>query len=183
MSCLRIQAWWVWLAVGLLAGLAIGGLVPDTPLHAFATDRVDNIALATGPVDWQEGIEAMYFLDFDTGSLKAAVVSNATKGFQAYYAVNIKADLMAAAQRAGVQMPSQPRYMMVTGLVDIRRGGASQKLPARGAIYVAEANTGIVLVYVIPWSPQAHASNQPVADSLVLWASDRFSTAVVRDMQ
>jgi hypothetical protein len=183
MAMLRMQAWWVLLAVGLLAGLAIGGLWPDAPLHAFATDRVENIALATGPVDWQEGIEAMYFLDFDTGSLKAAVISNASKGFQAYYAVNIKADLLAAVQQAGVQLPSEPRYLMVTGLADIRRGAASQKMPARGVVYIAEANTGIVLAYVIPWSPQAHASNQPVTDSLILWAGDRFSSAVVRDQQ
>ena len=47
-------------------------------------------------------------------------------------------------------------------------------------IYVYETNTGILLAYAIPWSVEAHASNQPYSGQLILWARDQFSTAIKR---
>ena len=62
----------VWLGVGLCLGLVFAGIFPHTPLHATSNDRYDDFAIATGAVD--ESTEAIYFLDFLTGDLKAAAV-------------------------------------------------------------------------------------------------------------
>ena len=53
-------------------GLVLSGLWPQTPLHATATDRSDTFAIATGAVD--DDTEAVYFLDFLTGDLRAVVL-------------------------------------------------------------------------------------------------------------
>ena len=193
MARVRNCGWLLALALGLVVGLILGGLWPHTPLHATATDRVDNFALATGPVD--DTTEAVYYLDFLSGTLRGAVLSNTTQNYQAVYETNIHADLanviamhnqnLAPAGRGtqpvqDLQIPANPSYMMVTGAIDIRRVAGQRRRPPRSALYVAEANTGIVLAYVIPWSPEAHSANQPDSGKLILWAGEQFSTAVLR---
>lgn len=184
--------------IGIGLGVVIGGLLPGTPVRAVATDRAENYAIATGWVD--EGVEALYFLDFLTGTLRAAVPSNQTRDFRARFETNVLADLQkvidlqnanlaqvnAQRARAGqpplppLQVPQNPRFLMVTGNLDIRRGAAARTRPSAAAVYVAELNTGIVLAYVVPWNQSAHAANQPQGGSLELWASDRFATAIIR---
>jgi len=198
MAYLRKQYWAVWLATGLLVGLMIGGIWPDTPLHAVSTDSTENFAIATGYVD--DGVEAVYFLDFLTGTLRAAVLSNQSRGFQARFEANINADLtgvvqlgaagMAAAnaqrRKAGLpplpqmEIPQSPRYLMTTGVIDIRRGAAARQIPAQAVLYVAEVNTGIVLTYIIPWDRHAHNSDLPAGGPLTLWAGDQFTTALIQ---
>ncbi|MCS7238788.1 MAG: hypothetical protein NZ899_11045 [Thermoguttaceae bacterium] len=185
-------------SVGILLGFVLGGLMPSIPVQAVATDRAENYAIATGWVD--EGVEALYFLDFLTGTLRAAVPSNQTRDFRARFETNVLGDLQkvidlqnanlaqvnAQRARAGqpplppLQMPQNPRFLMVTGNLDIRRGAAARTRPSAAAVYVAELNTGIVLAYVVPWNQSAHAANQPQGGSLELWASDRFATAIIR---
>lgn len=192
--CLAI----VCLAAGLTAGLMTSGIWPDTPLHAVATDRTDNYAMATGYVD--DGIEAIYFLDFLTGTLRGAVISNQSAIFQAHYERNVAADVAdiirlrnanmmtanAERRRAGlpplpeVQLPQNPNYMIVTGNADIRRGAMARTRPGHALIYVAETNTGIVLAYAVPWDQGAHASNVPSGGQLVLWAGEQFSTVLIQ---
>jgi hypothetical protein len=189
----------VWLLVGVAVGLAISGLCPHSPLHAVATDRVDTFAIATGPVD--EEVEAFYFLDFLTGTLKAAVLSNATRDFQATYEVNIRGDLTTLIQflnqkraQENIQrrknnlpalpeivVPQNPKYLMVTGIADIRRGPMARARPSASAVYVAETTTGIVMAYILPWSAEDHSANRPShGNALTLWAGDQFSTALIR---
>ena len=67
----------VWLGIGLCVGLLSRGSSPHTPLHAWSNDRYDDFAIATGPMD--ETTEAIYFLDFLTGDLKAAASRSATE--------------------------------------------------------------------------------------------------------
>ena len=186
----------LWLAVGLLLGTVIGGLWPYTPLHAIATDRSESIIIATGLVD--ESVEAIFFLDSLTGTLRAAVPSlQRMTEYQAMWEANASADLVAcvrtvngnvarlsggkgaAAARPAIQMPQAPRFLMVTGLMDIRQG-SSRMRPSRSVVYVAEANTGIVMTYLLPWSVQMHTSNQPLRMPMTLWAADQFPTAVIR---
>jgi hypothetical protein len=187
------------LGIGLLLGSVIGALWPHTPLHAMATDRSENIILATGPVD--DNVEAVFFLDSMTGTLRAAVPSlRPMMSYQAMWEANPGADLATAirmvnenvarlggakgAAPAGpaIQMPQNPRFMMVTGLMDIRQGSARMR-PGRSVVHVAEANTGIVMTYVLPWSLQMHNSGQPLRMPMTLWAADRFPTAVIRAAQ
>jgi len=189
---------WLWLAVGLLAGVVIGGFLPSTPLHAVATDRSENILMATGFVD--EQIEAVFFLDSLTGLLRAAVPSlQRASEYQAMWEANVGADMLAAiktvntaaatlsggkgnAARPVIQPPQTPRFVMVTGLMDLRQG-SSRMRPSRCVVHVAEANTGIVMTYVLPWSIQMHNANQPLRMAMLLWAAQQFSTAVIRPQE
>ena len=181
MTSLRKYGWTVGLLIGLLAGLMIAGLWPHTPLHAVGTDRSDSFALATGFVD--QDVEAVYYLDSLTGTLRAAVLSNRTQRFQAMFETNIHADLARVIQTkgggTGVQMPQNPNYIMVTGTADIRRAGGKLR-PGRSVLYVAETNTGFVLAYIVPWLAERHSSDQNQVDTLKLWAGEQFSTAVIR---
>ncbi len=73
----------VWMALGLLLGGVAAALWPATPLHAVATDRTDNFAIATGLLD--EDTEAIYFLDFVTGELKGTALSKVIRKFFASF--------------------------------------------------------------------------------------------------
>jgi hypothetical protein len=192
------RGWLVGLAVGLLVGWAVGALLPDTPLHAVATDRTDGFAMATGFVD--DGVEAVYFLDFLTGSLNAAVLSNQTPRFQALYGTNVNADLANMIQARSqnltqtnmqrrkqglpplpaIQMPQNPNYLMVTGAVDIRRGASARVRPAAAALYVAETTTGMLLVYLIPWEQTAHQADRPSGGTINLLTAEQVTTAIVQ---
>jgi len=192
MGYLLKRSRFVWLAAGLLAGLMLGGLWPHIPLHAVATDRAENITIATGFVDDQ--VEAIFFLDSLTGTLVGAVPSRQQRllPFQSMWQANLNADLLVAIQtlgakgtrrgtgRAALDVPKTPRYMMVTGAFDIRGRGAGEA-PGRSLVYVVEANTGIVLIYAIPWSPNRHSTGAPYRATLTLWTADQFATAVIRE--
>jgi hypothetical protein len=161
----------VWLGVGLLAGVLLGSLCPRAPLHATATDRYDTFAISTGLVD--DGVEAVYFLDFLTGDLKAAVLSKQRPyRFNSFFQRNILNDM-------GIDPTKNPRYLMVTGLNDLRRGGGRFR-PSLGVCYVAEITTGRVAAYVIPWNAQTHASGQIMQGQIDLVDVQDFRTAAVR---
>ena len=180
-----------WLVAGLAAGLLMASFLPHAPLHAVATERLDNFTIATGAVD--EDVEAIYFLDVLTGTLKVAVVSNQKPGFQAKGEVNLNADLQKAvmalnvrmpsggtAARPAIQVPTAPNYAMVTGYADLRRGSSGRARPSLALVYVAETSTGIVMAYVLHWQQHLHAGDQPYVAPLSLWAFDQFTTALVR---
>src|SRR6185369_8202939 len=105
-----------WLAAGVALGLVIGlnvsGLWPNVPLHATATQGLDKFAICTGLVD--DNVEAIYFLDFLTGDLRAAVINPKTGKFNSFYTRNIAQDFGAVNKNA--------RYLVVTGFADMPRG-------------------------------------------------------------
>jgi hypothetical protein len=160
--------------LGLLLGAVLAGFCPHAPLHASATDRYDTFAIATGMVD--DGVEAIYFLDFLTGDLKAAVLSSrqVPTRFNAFFQRNILNDL-------GIDPSRNPRYLIVTGLNDLRRGGARLR-PSIGVCYIAEITTGRVAAYAIPWDANRHAIGQvmPVPGDIMLLDVRQFRTAAVR---
>jgi hypothetical protein len=158
----------VWLAFGLLAGLVIGGALPDTPLHAVATDRIETFAMATGPVD--DDIEAVFFLDFLTGNLRAVVLGRQGKGFTAFYEYNaVFSDL-------GIDPNKTPKFMMVTGVANLRRGGGAVQ-PSRAIVYVAEVTSGKMAAYAIPWSSQMYATGRVIRQPLIPLAVTPFRPA------
>ncbi|HQU46261.1 MAG TPA: hypothetical protein PK867_25835 [Pirellulales bacterium] len=136
----------MWLGGGIVIGLAIGMLWPPTPLQAVATDRADNFAIATGPLD--DDTEALFYLDFMSGELKATALSPIARKFFASFSANVAHDL-------GVNQARNPKYLMVTGNSIFRRGGG-QVQPGNAVVYVAELTTGKVAAYAAPWS-QAYA--------------------------
>ena len=112
-----------WLAAGLTLGLIVGlnaaGLWPSIPLHASATEGLDKFAFATGLVDQE--VEALYFLDFLTGDLTAAVINPKTGKFNSKFTRNIAADFGAAGKGT--------RYMIVTGSPTCRAAATTSSMP------------------------------------------------------
>ena len=135
------------LAGGVVIGLVIGMFCQQTPIHAVATDRVDNFAVATGPLD--DDTEALFYLDFLSGELKATALSPIVRKFFASFTANVNHDL-------GVDLSKNPQYLMVTGNSIFRRGGG-QVQPGNSVVYVAELTSGKVAAYAVPWS-QAYAN-------------------------
>jgi hypothetical protein len=156
-----------WLGIGLAVGLMVGGFWPQTPLHAVATDRLDTFAMATGPLD--ENIEAVYFLDFLTGDLRAVALGRMTGKFTGFFAANVAKDMEIE--------PGKARFMMVTGMADLRRGGGSQLQPSRAVLYVADVTSGVVAAYYVPWSPSLQAAGKVIVNPLQRLDMARFRSA------
>jgi hypothetical protein len=153
-----------WLGIGLVSGLILGGIWPESPLHAVATDRYDTFAMATGPVD--EDIEAVFFLDFLTGDLQARVLNKQAGKFTAFFGANVLEAL-------ALDPSKNPRYLMVTGIANLRRGGVRLQ-PSRSVVYVAEITTGNVAAYAIPWDRAMHNMGRMVNKPMVLLDVTRF---------
>jgi len=168
------QSRWSWLAAGLLAGLVVGlnvaGLWPQMPVHAVGTHGQDNFAIATGPVD--EDVEAVYILDYITGELKAAVISLQTGRFNSGFTYKVDKDLLLPGTK-------NPRYLMVTGLANVRRATQSVT-PGRSIVYIAEVTSGQLAAYVIPWQAAKQSAGTPQTGSFILLNKIPIRTAAIR---
>ncbi len=158
------------IVVGIVIGLNIQGLWPSVPLHASATHGIDKFAIATGLVD--DRVEALYFLDFLTGDMRAAVINPKTGKFNAFYTRNIAADFGGAGRNSG--------YLMVTGSAEMPRGTANFQY-ANSIVYVAEASTGQVAAYTIPWNSSLHFAGKTQYGEFQPLDVQPFRTAFVRD--
>jgi len=134
------------LAVGVVIGVSAIGRPEPLPLPVFATAThgQDNFAICTGELE--DGIEAIYFLDFLSGELRAAAMNIRTRRFQAFYQRSIVNDL-------GTKEVKNPRYLMVSGIADLQRGAGAQQRVGRAVVYVAELNSGVCVVYAVPSIP------------------------------
>jgi hypothetical protein len=150
-------------AIGLASGLVLGGYWPHTPLHAVSTDRADTFAMATGPMD--SDVEAVFILDFLTGDLKAMVLGKQAGTFSGFFECNVAKDL-------GVDPQKNPKFMMVTGVINLRRTGRQQF--GNSFCYVAEITTGKMAAYAVPWVASAFSSGQAQTGSLVLVSKAPF---------
>jgi hypothetical protein len=162
------------LVVGMVMGAALTagwhGLTTTPKAHAVATHGSDNFAIATGLIDNQ--IEALYFLDFLTGDLRATIINRRNATFSSFFEYNILGDFQ------GIGDP--PRFLMVTGAADLPQGRAGTQI-GKSLIYIAEATTGQVAAYVLPFNSTLHASGAPQRGSFVRVASGSFRSAFVRD--
>jgi hypothetical protein len=165
------KAWWM-LGLGFAMGLVFGvGILvgsqwtqnssklelPETLLHATATHGSDSMAIATGPID--EGTEGFFVLDFLTGQLQCSVLNPRTGQLAGLYMHNVVKDL-------GVEQGKQPKYLMVTGAANFRYGGGSVR-PAESVVYVADANTGHYVAYMLPWNRNAAQYNAGQVNPMV----------------
>jgi hypothetical protein len=157
--------WPTAMGIGLALGLVLSGLWPHTPLHAVSTDRGETYAIATGPVDNE--FEAVYFLDFLTGDLGAVVLGKQVGTWTGFFRTNVSEGL-------GVDPQKNPKFLMVTGLANLRRSGGTRMQPSAAMCYVAEVSSGKVAAYAIPWSPSMHAANQVQNGALVMVAAAPF---------
>ena len=167
-------------AVGLLVGVGmlIGALasrgpaisksllsLPETALHAAATDSSENFAVATGEID--ENAEGIFFLDSLTGDLQCAVINYRLAKFTSFFRTNVLKDLAIEDKK--------PKFLLVTGVVQFRTGGTTR--PARCVAYVVDATTGRYAAYGLPWSNQ----NRPQNGALALLDVQDSRTASIRE--
>ncbi|MDO4630362.1 MAG: hypothetical protein Q4C70_14380 [Planctomycetia bacterium] len=82
-------------------------------------------------------------------------------------------------QQVAMAMPSEPKYIMTCGVHDMP--GTGQTRPGASALYVTEVNTGLTLVYVLPWNASAHSSNVPVSLPITYYTIDRFLVPMVTE--
>jgi hypothetical protein len=162
------------LVVGMAMGAALTagwhGLTDTPKAMAMATHGADNFAIATGLIDDQ--IEALYFLDFLTGELRATIINRRTAAFTANFQYNVLADF------PGIS--DEPKFLMVTGLADLPRGRGATQI-AKSLVYVAEATSGQVAAYVLPFNSTLHAAGSPQTGGFVKVAGGSFRDAFVRD--
>ena len=147
----------LWLGLGLLAGLLVAGFWPSVPLHAVATDKIDTFSMATGLVE--ADYEAVYFLDHLTGDLRAFVVgrlANGSFGVLQYSDRNILQDFKNEGEKT-------PKFIMVTGVCDLAaRGRVGNVMPSRSVLYVADVTSGKACAYAVPFTAGQHAAGIPV---------------------
>ncbi|MBX3431910.1 MAG: hypothetical protein KF847_01055 [Pirellulales bacterium] len=160
--------------VGMVVGAALAagwhGVSRVVPAYATATHGSDNFAIATGLVD--DGIEALYFLDFLTGDLRAAVVSRRTGQFSAFFQYNVLGDF--------ASVSDSPKFLMVTGTADIPRGRGVTQI-SKSLIYVAEATSGQVFAYVLPFNSTLNAAGKVQSGQFIRVGGGFFRDAFVRD--
>lgn len=146
--------------VGFLAGRQTGGRIqlPETLLHASATESGDTMAIATGLID--EGVEGLFILDFITGNLQVAVINPRTGQLGGLYFHNVAADL-------GTQQGKAPKYLIVTGEY-MYRSFTGNVRPAQSIVYVADATSGRYAAYMLPWDRQASSYNFAQVNPMIL---------------
>jgi hypothetical protein len=69
---------------------------------------------------------------------------------------------------------------MVTGLAELPRGSGPTQLAA-SLVYVAEATSGQVCAYVVPFNTSLNAAGKPQQDEILLVEKGTFRTTAVRD--
>lgn len=142
----------------LSLGLAVGGYLTGRvvqnesspvalPVFAASSSESDGVVLATGA--FGSSAEAMYYLDSQSGRLSAALLSRSAPEFQKTFSRNVKNDLVEAANQLQIPVPTTPKFLMTTGETDVRNVGARGAL-SNAFVYVAEINSGLVLVYALP---------------------------------
>ena len=161
------------LAGGLIVGLNVAGIWPQVPVHAVATHGQDNFAIATGPLD--SDVEAIFVLDAITGDLKGASLNVQSRRFNTWYEYNVARDLPVTGSK-------NAQYRIVTGYTNIRQVPAAGQL-GRTVVYVAEATTGQVAAYGVPWVAGRYTSPAPIRFNLILLDRWQFRTKPVRELQ
>jgi hypothetical protein len=161
------------LLIGTVCGGYLGGMLVNAPLHAVATDRQENFAIATVPVDGSQ--EAVAVLDFLTGDLKATLF-NTVRGPQPIvgmvYSKNVLTDL-------GVDATKNPKFVMVSGGLQVRPQG--QSMFGASVIYVAEVNSGRIGVYALPFNrTQLQNANGTPAEFATVYLGSFRQTGLIR---
>lgn len=143
MKFARQDGRFVWLVLGLVAGIAISSLWPHEPLRASSADRNQKFALITTPIGI--GNEGVFVLDFLTGRLTGACLGKGKGGvteFMNYYFRNVAEDF-------NVGGGGEPHYAISAGIADLQARGSAQF--GASAVYVAELNSGRVGAYAVPY--------------------------------
>jgi len=157
----------VWLVVGVVAGLCLSYFWPHEPALADATDRNDKLAMTTSQVELTNDVGAIFVLDFLNGRLTGGVLSNRNGKFSHAYFRNVAADF-------GVKAGQQASYSIVPGRCSLPSQG--RETMAKAVIYVAELSSGRVIGYGFTYN--VGPPGRKVAAELIPLDSFQFREAV-----
>ena len=133
----------VWLGMGLAAGLCLAYFWPHELAQAVATDRADRFAICT--VDVGTGNpDAVFVLDFLTGRLLGAMLSQQTGLFTNFWSRNIASDFQIQGESA-----SKAKYVIIPGNAGLN--SFSGATTAQGVIYIGELTSGKIAAYRFPF--------------------------------
>ena len=187
----------------LMRPTAVSDEVQALIARASTSDRAEGYLTCTGTVDSNnEAVFVLDTTTGQLAAGVVSKMPN-TPGFQARYQTNVHLDLEKAVAAGGgtvgkatigkkksrtrktdkkkdeadipgkLEMPQEPKYIMCTGGNGIT-GVNSTVRPATSSLFITEVNTGIMLVYVLPWDLSAHASNKAVTTALPCYFTERF---------
>ncbi|GAB4151450.1 MAG: hypothetical protein Tsb009_26870 [Planctomycetaceae bacterium] len=157
----------VWLAVGLIAGLGVSYFWPHEPALATGNDRDAKFGMLTTPM--APNVEGVFVLDYLTGQMTGAVLNSATGKFNHVYLRNVAVDF-------NVDPKAQPHYAFVAGQAALpRRVGV---VPGASVIYVGELSSGKVLAYGMNY-PRTTRAVPP--QKFILFGAFPFREAVGRE--
>ena len=145
----------VWLLTGLVLGLGIALFMQGQPVQATATDHADDFSIATGHVT--ADLEAVYLLDFKTGSLLGSVMNKQTGEFQNFYKRELAADF-------DLKGKVKPKFLMVTGAMQSARA----QVPIYHVLYVAELNSGKLAAYAMPYKGEQSVRGGSTAEMMFM---------------
>ena len=129
---------WITLVFGIAVGAFAARLLPQQPVTGATANSADKFSMVTVPVEGVADTEAVFILDHLTGILRGGRLNNQTGTFTHQYVHDIAADFQADRGQ------TNPEYCIVSGTTQLNAQGNQ---PARGAIYVAEKNSGVVAAY------------------------------------
>lgn len=129
---------WLWMGLGLAAGLVLAQLWPGEPALATATDRSDQFAVSVGPSNISQPSDAVYTLDFLTGDLKGAAINASTGKFTQFFYRNVLADF-------GLDPQVKAKWTMVAGNTTLNSSRGVTVAPT--VLYITELNSGRVVAY------------------------------------
>jgi hypothetical protein len=182
----------MFLTAGLAIGLTIGGALAagvylgsqgnsaqqaalsELRLKATASHGADSFAMATG--DISDGVEGLFCLDFLTGDLSCFVINPRTGTPGGLFRTNVVADLPADKGTG-----KKPAYVLVTGQFQARGGNYGGSQIAGSLVYVADANSGMVAVYGMPWNKQASTAAATQGGKLVKLYAGKVRALEIRD--
>ena len=145
----------VWLLTGLVLGVGITLFLQGQPAQATATDHADDFSIATGHVTGD--LEAVYILDFKTGSLLGSVMNKQTGEFQNFYKRELAADF-------GLTAKAKPKFVMVTGAMQ----SAKAQVPIYHVLYVAELTSGKLAAYAMPYKGEQSVRGGSTAEMMFM---------------
>ncbi len=140
------------LAIGAMGGYLGAMQRPSEPvipealrelsLKASSAHGNESFVVASGPVD--DNVDAIFCLDSTTGKLTGFVIHPRVQRIFAAFQANVLDDLPP-------EQGKKPAYAMTVGRTKHYSGYSNLRL-ADAVIYVADCNTGKVVVYGFPWN-------------------------------
>lgn len=146
------QSRMLWFVCGVMGGLMVSYFWPHEVALAD-TDRDSEAKFAIATVDTGPTTgDAVFVLDFLTGRLFGASLNPQLAKFNQFYMRNIIGDFK-------LSPDTKPRFVMTSGKLNISLSGGARRQPATHGLYIAELNSGQMLVYAFPFSLSPRAES------------------------